>query len=601
MCRFVLMVMVAAICTPFIAFSQFITAGPIVGGVTSEAARIYIMTDSARVFVLELDTSMAFANPISINGQTDTTDFLKTIVNVSDLQPSTKYYYRFMFNGVADTLQGSFKSFPEAGERGYYKILVGSCNYNVNSPLFQSIKNFEPDLFLHLGDWNWPPAQFGDSYCLYPDKVAASFAARYRDDNMRKFILPFTPVDYIYDDDYTYNDSEGWTYPNDYITTDSLGRTVTVFVTNNLPPGISRGAIKGYSENFPGYDLIDSAHGIYHKMALGNVDIFMLDARTHRTPKFEAFSYDADSNRWSFHPDSNHTMIGKEQRDWLINGLLTSDADWKLVSSGIVFNKRYRFYIDVGMAIQNLVFTYAGRTGTGATLSSSLAYNWAAYPADQDTLIKLYQTKQVQDLVMLTGDSHSTAIDDGTNAGIPELNASGLAANDEGYAYYYIDSVSQAFGFPSLKTSMWNGGGNGIDNRNFSDSYGTVEIFGNDSIRLCAKDEMDQTMGCITMRHSSKTSGMDTYYSRPEYLIRLLYPNPAKDRLEILLSDSHILKKADRCTLTDVNGRVIQSFRSDDFNGKSLIIPVKDFAPGTYIITFESGNKKESRQFIRVP
>jgi hypothetical protein len=47
--------------------SQSIVAGPVVGGVTSESARIYIRTDLPVEFDVELDTLFDFATSVTFH------------------------------------------------------------------------------------------------------------------------------------------------------------------------------------------------------------------------------------------------------------------------------------------------------------------------------------------------------------------------------------------------------------------------------------------------------------------------------------------------------------------------------------------------------
>jgi len=264
--------------------AQFITHGPLIGGVTDTSARMYVKTATPQGFEVEIDMNASFAAPRIFADSTRHNLYGAVIPNLTGLQPDVRYFYRLRFGATVDSLTGTFKTFPAPGSRTPLKIVVGSCNYDDIFSLFQHLQNFQADLFLHLGDWNWPPAQFGNDYNLHPDKIAGSFASRYADDNMRHFVFPSTPVDYIYDDDYSWNDSEGWTYPRAHFTIDSNGKVRTFLETDTMPAGIREGAIKGYFDHFPGYDPVDTAQGIYHSFRIGNVEIFMLDVRNSQLP-----------------------------------------------------------------------------------------------------------------------------------------------------------------------------------------------------------------------------------------------------------------------------------------------------------------------------
>jgi hypothetical protein len=584
--------LIAILClAPAWAFSQNIDRGPVVGGVTDTSARIYIRTTLPQQFELEYSTDSTFATLFSRSVSTDSAGYLARITDLDSLQAATKYWYRFNFGDLVDSVAGSFKTFPVPGTKGHYKIIVASCNYNDNDPIFESVRAFEPDVFLHLGDWDWPPNPLGNDYNLFPDRRAESFARRYNGRMMRTYILPFTPIAYTYDDDYSFNNSEGYTYPLDRVDVVN-GEVFNRFITVPMDSGIRRGAIEAYHDYFPGYPMQDSVHGIYHEFTLGNIEIFMTDCRMNLDPKFDAFVYDSVANTWSFSPPPGHSMLGDTQRQWLMDGLENSGADWKLIGSGVVFNQQYKRILDVGLLLQQLQFTFGGVAGSGGTLAAQMAYNWIGYPEDQQPLIDGYQNGTIKDILFMSGDSHSSVMDDGTNAGIPEVNSSGLAAGDEGFLNYYIDSVGAFLGYPPVADSMWNGGGNGVGNRNFSDTYAQIEVFGDDSLRVCVVDEMDQTLGCMTLIHSSKKpTGIETVFAKSDAYLTIIFPNPAKDQIRLVLSDSYTPQASDYVTMTDLNGKQVQRFSQKQLNGMGYVIQLEELAQGTYLLHYHSATK----------
>lgn len=67
----------------------------------------------------------------------------------------------------------------------------------------------------------------------------------------------------------------------------------------------------------------DGSKRIYRSYRWGaHVELFILDARSYRSP-----NNDKDSG--------SKTMLGRAQLDWLIQGLSTSDATWKIVSNDV--------------------------------------------------------------------------------------------------------------------------------------------------------------------------------------------------------------------------------------------------------------------------
>ncbi|MDP6909787.1 MAG: hypothetical protein QF371_09780, partial [Flavobacteriales bacterium] len=111
------------------AVAQSISAGPVVGGVTSASARIYIRTDVPTEFDIEIDTLANFGTSFLVTDSTRSDQFNMVISNVEGLQPFRKYYYRYLIGGQPQDSVYQFTSFPEDGYSGHYKIAVGSCNY----------------------------------------------------------------------------------------------------------------------------------------------------------------------------------------------------------------------------------------------------------------------------------------------------------------------------------------------------------------------------------------------------------------------------------------------------------------------------------------
>ena len=143
--------------------SQIITSGPVIGGVKQNEAKVYVRTGtSGRAFTLELDTNLAFSSPRILNDSTRTSLFGAVTFRISNLKPNTRYYGRFRFGTIYDSLSFSFRTFPDSTSREPLRIVVGSCNYSPNSPLFRQIKNLDPHLFLHLVDIhdNYHPSEW---------------------------------------------------------------------------------------------------------------------------------------------------------------------------------------------------------------------------------------------------------------------------------------------------------------------------------------------------------------------------------------------------------------------------------------------------------
>lgn len=589
----------------FIGISQALFHVPIVGGVTENKAKIVVRTTSPTNIKLLYDVDSLFTNPITIDTNSTAENYNILNVQLQNLLPNTKYYYKILINNIENNKTYRFKTFPKKNEVGHYKIVVGSCNYSnlpggghgnpnyKNDAMFQQIVDFDPNLVIHLGDWNYPPSAFGAYHMLQENLAAESFSLRYKDYNMATYLMPNFPIDYIYDDDFSQNGTAGWTFPS--ISTQKLTNGDTKFVLEDkpLPIGLRDSAIKNYFKFFPSYDQIDTT-GIHHQIKLGHIDFFITDTRNSKDPVHAPFKYNQLLNTYDFKPSANHTTLGNTQKKWLLDGLKDSDASWKVIGSSVVFNKTFGNLMNIvllGQLIDRSLIEYA----------TSIAYMWPGYPKDQNDLLNHIKQNKIKNTIVISGDTHSSMIDDGKNAGLPELSSSGWSASNEGYLNGEIDSLLQLVNLPfTTKDFLWNGGGNGVANKNFSDTYGTLEFFYKDSLKMCVHDELLQTLGCLTLKYQ-KTAADSTITSISGYntfldeVMTMIYPNPAKDKIKVVLN---LPKQAQEINyaIVDVNGKMIES--KNIINQKQIDIDLINYSSGIYFIQLNIDRKLYTKKFL---
>jgi alkaline phosphatase D len=110
-----------------------------------------------------------------------------------------------------------------------------------------------------------------------------------------------------------------------------------------------------------------------------HVEAFILDTRQYRSP-----NEDAD--------DADKTMLGAAQRAWLLRGLATSDATWKLVVSSV----------PLGM------FT-GGRysdSWSGANLFGFARTRPTGFTHERDAILAHVRAQGIRNVVFLSGDVH---------------------------------------------------------------------------------------------------------------------------------------------------------------------------------------------------
>jgi alkaline phosphatase D len=569
--------------------AQYISHGPVVGAVSHNSARIYVRTFNAQPFELQLDDDAAFGSPISIQDSTIGWRDSSNIINVHGLTAYTKYYYRLFFQGVEDTTHGYFKTFPLPGTKGNYTMAVLSCQEFGTYNAFNALYNLQPELVFHTGDWTYPDYQLPWDWRMNYATLQLSYKRRYTEPKMPK-VIRTTVFDYVVDNhDGMYARTNN---SSTYFYVDSLG-IHNVIDFQPTPVGAFENMMKAYDEYFPKYNLADSLNGMYHSYKYGNIEVFFVDVRNCGNAKDSTFRFNDSTNLWEFNPYPGQTLLGQQQMAWLKNGLANSTADWKFIVSGVMFNRNYRKIIDYSTALQNFQFNFGGGLSTGLKLGHALSDNWAGYPAEQDSLLSFLKDNNIRDVIALTGHVHTNVMDNGKNSGIPELNTGPVA----GYGpelTYYIDSMMQILGIGRAKDSLWNGGGQGIENTNFKSGFGKINIYGNDSLVMCIVDEDDQIVSCMNIPHSSKVTTINEIPKAARCVIDKLYPNPTADKLNISYCGDFTPEPNNRYAIIDIAGRVLLPLTRMTGN----TIDISNLPEGNYLMIYDYGTYIDSKTFV---
>jgi len=522
----------ASIFTTQSVFAQKLTHGPIAGGVTSNSARFYVRADNAATVNIRISTSKDFAmwGVGTPQGATAANDFA-VIVPVAGLAANTLYYYRVAINGAPLNDIRQFRTFPPKGARAPFLFTFGSCQQNQpwrNAPnagrTFTVMAKDQPRFFLQIGDWGYPDTTdtARDStrfFSLEMSRVQASYRAKFDSLYKAQQVFRLAPVDYVYDDHDYLNDNAS------AFTTTDVARTREVPV----PPQARLNSIRGYQQLFPGYPLANANGGIWHKFTHGNAEVFMLDMRSQRSPNMNALRRNARTGKFEIIPNNQRhsilagdsTLIGENQRDWLLRELRASDADWKFIVTSVPFNRGLRQALDLTLALQDTAFVVPtlGRV-TVLSIVIELLDKWVGFEHDQSLLLQHMRQNRIKNVIVLSGDLHSAAIDDGRNAGVPEIMAGGLDITNS-----KIVALLEFFG-----VRIWNRGGQTLTSGNFNDAYGRIKVFGPDSVRLEVVDEFGAVLARHTVRDGSLPVGVESPKSEVvrNFTLSSSYPNPLR-------------------------------------------------------------------------
>ncbi len=147
---------------------------------------------------------------------------------------------------------------------------------------------------------------------------------------------------------------------------------------------------------------------IWRQFQFGQLmDLWMLDTRL-----FDRDDELRSNDRDSFDPDRR--MIGPEQRDWLLGGLSTSTATWKMLGQQVMFGQfKLTPLPDLPLgALARLPIPLLLASGEGLTDLYLNPDQWDGYQAERRAIFDHLSAQNIANTVVLTGDIHSSWVMD---------------------------------------------------------------------------------------------------------------------------------------------------------------------------------------------
>ena len=172
----------------------------------------------------------------------------------------------------------------------------------------------------------------------------------------------------------------------------------------------------------------------------GLAEVFMTDQRSFRDPTLpEAGPLGTSTFDEPRILDPRRTMLGAEQRGWLIDGLVGSDAQWKVIGSQLMF-----------WPWRTVPQLPGQPRGAGTYLNLT---QWDGYVAERFAILDALAAADVRDTLLLSGDSHvfsaaqvSPEVDDPRSiARVVEFGTGSVTSNNADENGYPTDDVTGPF------------------------------------------------------------------------------------------------------------------------------------------------------------
>ena len=357
----------------------------------------------------QMATDTAFTNIINCGTFfTDANRDYTVKVDVDRLQPNTYYYYRFFANGKY-SIRGRTRTLPE-GNINNVRLAVVSCAritdgfYNVYGRIAD--RN-DINAVVHLGDYIYeygsdptyitygvndhdPPYE-----CVTLSDYRTRYAQYHTEINLRRLHQQH-PMIAVWDDHETANNSwYGGAENHDPATEGDW------FVRKAA-------GMQAWFEWLPVRENMTTNGQIYRKFSFGNLaDLIMLDTRLE--------GRDIQPSATGNLNDPTRHMISDTQMNWLTNTLSNSTAQWKLLGQQIMMAPLKVF---------------------GVVLNPD---QWDGYAYQRSQIYNHIMNNNIQNVVALTGDLHSSWANDLPLSG---YNAS-TGANSAGVEFV-ISGVTSA-------------------------------------------------------------------------------------------------------------------------------------------------------------
>ena len=306
-------------------------------------------------------------------------------VDVTGLEPDRAYWYRFRAGGFESPI-GRTRTAPAAGASPQLvRFAVASCQNYLQGfyPAHAAIAREDLHAVLFLGDYIYEGDARGDRVRDYAKRGWAFALADYRDryaqyktDADLQAAHAAFPWIVTWDDHEVENN-----YAGGIDKADPKNKQAIVERTNAYQAFYEHLPIRGPRPQGPELKL-------YRSLSYGDLATFyVLDTRQYRSPEVSLCA-EKDETPVGYCPaslDPTRTILGADQRAWLLNGLRASRAGWNVIA-------------------QSVRFAQQDSSPDPKTHRFDGVDNWMGYVADRQALLD--QFARTKNPVVLSGDSH---------------------------------------------------------------------------------------------------------------------------------------------------------------------------------------------------
>ncbi len=293
--------------------------------------------------------------------------------SIEGLESGGRYFYRFLSPDGSASPVGTFSAAPaENVARDVVFAYSGdSADHLKPFTLLSTVRQDAPDFFIYLGDTVIAdPEVEGFPTATTLPEYRQLYKANREDEHLRG-LQAATSTYAIWDDHEVVND----------------------FDSETVDPDMLAAGRQAFFEYMPIRQSPDDANRLYRSFRWGkDVELFILDERQYRSA--EAFCLDEEGDTVQLPTiagdeacqeglrDPSRTFLGKEQKEWLKQALLNSDAKFKFIISEVPLSKFLLLPYD----------------------------RWEGYPAEREELLNFISDNGIENVIFLVTDLHAAVV-----------------------------------------------------------------------------------------------------------------------------------------------------------------------------------------------
>ena len=384
-----------------------LTHGVATGDPRADGALVWARSDSAARMIVETSATETFSNAVRIEGpqMTPASDGTGR-VRLTGLEPGQTVHYRVTLEGedggTSEPAVGIFKTVPAQPQdiKFVWSGDVVGQGWGINKQggmaIFGTMADRQPDFFIHSGDAIYadgpvPATQKQNDGAVYAsvtspakdhvaqtlDDFRGNYAYNLTDEHYRRFNATVPQL-------VQWDDHE---VVNNWFAGESLAGHNRKGDTETDGDRLTDYGDQAWREWQP-IEPSEAVDGRLHrKISYGPLlDVFVLDMRSYKNPNPQAWAQSDDEG-----------VLGREQTQWLIDGLQKSTAVWKVVANDL--------------PISIVVPDAATDPADGPKSMEAVAQGENGRPLGREIAFSriLSATREVRNIVYLTADVHYTA------------------------------------------------------------------------------------------------------------------------------------------------------------------------------------------------